>query len=246
MSQFTLTPFSQTSSYGSRKRKSVYSQGPRRKMFRSPAIPRPRMRAAIDAAIRRQRETKFVTYVENELALSSLSATGYVRLFPLPAVGAGSHQRIGNKIDVVGIKAAVVLHNNNISDFCAVRVLLLEVFDGNQSTTAIANGAFEGASGGDLGISGLLYDMIKKTNREQVRVIRDQLFTLNGSNQGEKLQVFKHYAKINQQMVFQDNLASVPVNSHYALLLLNLEGDGDESLGSTVDASIIMDMYYKD
>lgn len=241
MSQRLFSQLSQdaTSSKRIKTAPKVFKKKPVSKMSRSD------LEAAVSKIINRKRETKFKTYVENEIQVNSLSGI-YVRNYPQDlALGPANNERNGNKINPVGIGIRCACHNN-ASTAMWLRILVLEVFDGHSTTAEIIGNLFEGTAGQDVTTDGLTPILIRKVNREQFRVLRDEVLSFpGGSEQPGKAQVFKHYSKLGGTMTYHDEDQAFPDKRH-VVCWQALEADGDESLGSVVETSVALDFYYKD
>lgn len=204
-------------------------------------------RSAIQRAISAARETKMVTVNVSEQAISSLTPSFTMYRYPVPNAGSSVHERVGNKISPVGLKLTFLLHNNNGSYEQYVRLLLIAIPDGQIADTNVTGAPFE-SNGNDATPSGYLHDLIRKTNREEFKVLKDWVVPLGTTTGGQRIFHDKHYIKLGHtpDMVFMDSQPREPQNTRYALLVLNRESDADESVGSSIELSFAMDFYYKD
>jgi len=182
-----------------------------------------------------------------ELQLSTLSGSGaYVYRWPIPPVGASSNERIGNKIKTTGLSMKYLLYNPS-GVACWVRVLVLKVKEGRQlSDTEIVQELFDGGSAQDVGPAGTLPDLIKRINRERFTVMADKIELVDVSNGGQKVATGTFWRKLNTDMIFADEIQDEAVNQRHVVVFVPLEADGDESLGSTIELTHTMSMYYKD
>lgn len=183
----------------------------------------------------------------SEANLSTLSANGaYVYRWPVPPVGASSNERIGNKIKMTGLSAKYLIYNPS-SVTIWVRMLVLRVKEGRQLTdTEIVNELYDGGSAQDVGPAGTLPDLIKRINKERFTVLQDKIETIDISNGGQKVAVGTYWRRFNTDMIFADEILDEAVNQRYVMVVVPLEADGDESLGSNFELTHTLSMYYKD
>lgn len=199
------------------------------------------VKSLIDKSI----ETKMVTVVVNEFAASTIGSMP-ITMVPTPASGSASNQRTGNKILPRGIELRYAIHNNSGQEILG-RVLILKVHDGTMTTTEIDDQLFEGTGGYDVTENGVVTDCIRKINREQFTVVRDIALTFGSSGLASK--EFRHgkeFVKLSGDMMFHDTTTSDPVANKYCVVWLFRQANNDESLGSTLEISHQLSMYYKD
>lgn len=204
------------------------------------------VRAMVRREVSRARETKIVARHQAEVAMNTIYPSPYLFNYPVPAVGAKEHERVGNKITPTGIACKWLLHNNATSEAIFVRVLMIAIPDGQAANSDIQGAPFEGGST-DAPPVGTLVDIIRKTNREEMKVLKEWIVTLGASQTVTGTQTGHHYVKLGKEdMIFKDQAYQEPVTTRYSLMVMPRESDSDESLGSNVELSYNLDMYYKD
>lgn len=223
----------------------------RQKSFyaRKPVTVPASVRKAVKAAVNRSRETKMVTNYANEKLINSINASPYLYAFPTPDQGPGSHQRIGNRITPVSLKASVLLHNNSSGGSADhyVRLMLVKITPGLTEDGEVFTDFFEGTNGLDTTLNGGVTDMIRPPNKEYLKVISDEVIHLTSYDGGSKVAIRHFDVKIGGEMVFRDNTGGLqPLEARYAFILINREADADEGIGSNVELSHSQVMFYKD
>lgn len=224
-------------------KRSVTLSQPSAKRKRTYEKKRPSINALVNKAIARTRETKMVTAHTPETGINTLVGS-YAFSCPVPAVGAESNKRVGNKIDPTGMALKMLFHNNT-STSVLVRAVVCEVFDAQQTNAQIVETFFE-TTGYDAGVDGTLNDLIRKVNREEVKVMSDEIINLGVLDAGDNVKIVKKWFKLNKQMVFGDSRNIDPITSRYALFLIARQANSDESTGSSLEVSFDFDFYYKD
>ncbi len=170
-------------------------------------------------------------------------------------IGVGDHtfNRTGNRIHAKGLRCQVLLHNTSGSatGIAYVRMAILEVKAGAAQTNAsVITDLYDPlASGGDVTYSGGLPSLLRSFNKEQTRVLRDEVVTLTAlstNNAGSGVHIYKKYVPLNEDLFFSDGDLTQPWNKRYIMLILPLQANSDESTGTNVEVSYVMDAYYKD
>jgi len=219
------------------------------------ARPNAKMSSAMVQQVKRlvnqTRETKYLTQWNIEQSINTNWATPYVLPITLsPSQGSQSNQRVGNKISPVGFKFSAVLHNNS-SQTVMVRLLIMQIMDGKTSDSNVCNTLFEGAGGQDVTPTPTMISLIRKVNREEFIVLKDDIIALGYdaagySSPNPRVVAYKHYAKLSGEQTFHDINDELPENDRIVVVLLPVRADGDESLGESVEISYTSDFYYKD
>jgi len=203
------------------------------------------LQRAVNEAILKRSETKMITRNFEEYPSNTLAGNAHVLSYPTPVQGAASFNRIGNKISKVGLVTRLLL-NNNSTVHMYVRMLVLEVHEGQKSNQEIEADLYEGTNDQDVAGSGTLVDQVRPINREEFRVIKDELIHLSPREQdmGVASRVFK--TKLSGQMVFHDSGAALPVAKRYVCVLIIREAPNDVNMGNFVEYSMGQDFIFKE
>jgi len=210
---------------------------------------------AVYGAIKRYnwklRETKMISAYLDEQTLNTLSTTVDIVDFPAPALGPCANQRIGNKIQGVGIKINMLFHNNAAVPVF-VRMILLKVPQGDAYTNStIRANILELSTPGGSGevsapVNGRLTDITRQINRGEMIVIRDKVITLNGTSVDTGVSMQQFYVRTPHMYHFADSDFTLPINYRYVIALIPRQANADESLGSTVEYTYTLTTYFKD
>lgn len=198
-------------------------------------------------AVQRITETKRKSKVLNEQTITTIAADPALISFPMdPQVGAGAYQRIGNQVRMVGLRCKVILHNNSSAIPMYIRCAILRVKNGSSTANStVLSDLFDPLEGGgDVTYPGGLGSLIRRFNSEQLEVIKDTQIDLE--NQVGHTKIFSFYKRFDEPIVYSDLDQAEPFNTRFVLLLLPLRADSDESLGQTLEYSLVQDFYYKD
>lgn len=233
-----------------------YSRGSRRKSFKKNGGYKGKnqmstnVRAIVRQELSRTQETKYIKTQQSEVLMNTLT-NAYIFSLDYPLQGVGPANRIGNQIEERGI-AVKTLYQKPAGDSVWVRQLLLMLKEGGRMTDSVALSVlFEStASGvtGNIPASGTMQDIIRKTNREEITVLRDEIVKLGSQNGNADCQWTKHYIKYPHGTMasFTNDPADVPVTPRFVMVCLPLEADGDEGLGQNVELSYVFDYYFRD
>lgn len=198
------------------------------------------------------RETKMLSTYVAEGLINTVSASGaYVYPFPAPVIGTAANQRIGNKVDGVGIKANIIFHSNvGITTVC--RMLIIGVPQGaNFFDSDIIANLFDLSQPSTLAEvsaapTGLLSDINRQINRNDLKVIRDEVVPLYGTSIDTGFAQRIKYVKTPGRIVYQDSDPAQPMTMRYVMVLIPRQGNADESTGSNIEISYALTMYFKD
>ena len=193
-------------------------------------------------------ETKHCNLAGNEVAISTINTgTGLVFISqPYPTVGAEPTQRVGNKIQPVGYSFKAVYNNNNDIPI-VIRRIILQVEDGENTNNDILNNLFEGNSNNvDTYDTGTMDSLIRKVNREGFKVLKDDIIKLGTNNGGQRYEVDKLFVKLGGSQTYRESASTHAVNDRIVCIHIARQSDADESLGSTVEMSYLVDFYFKD
>lgn len=239
---FSETAYSQDASQSSKKFKPT-----KKRTYNKPTLPPGMLAKAIKKELYKQAETKCVNAYGSEVGISSIATgTGLtLNSQPYPAVGADNHQRVGNKIQPVGFSFNSVYWNSYAYPVF-VRRLIIQVYDGEKSNSEILNELFEGTSNNDSYDVGAIDALIRKTNREGFKCLKDDIIEMGINNGGKSIAVRKCYVKLSGSQTYRDAGVTHATNDRIVVIHLAREGDGDESTGSTIEMSYAMQFYYKD
>jgi hypothetical protein len=224
-----------------------------KKSYRKGTRMRPSNIASIVRSINwRQRETKMISFFQEERQMNTLSTLVDTLDFPVPAIGTAANQRVGNRIDGVGIKLKLLMHNNT-SVPVHVRMLILKIPQGERFTnTQIAGELFEQSSPGTTPETGSLpslsgADLIRIVNRGEIIVLRDKVIPLLGNTVDTGIAMEECYIRIPGRITFPDSAFSQQIGPRYLFCLLPRRSDNDENLaGSIVEYSFSVTTYFKD
>lgn len=244
--------FSQTQSYASSQPSTKRSR-PQSKTFRKSSVPKGNMSGAVLAKavrkeLKKQSETKHVHVAGVEAVISSISSGSGLSLIsqPYPTVGPEPTQRIGNKVQPVGLSWKGV-YWNQYSYPIVLRRIIVAVQDGENLNSDILLNLFEGDGNNiDVSATGSMHDLIRKVNREGFRVLKDDTITLGINNGGSSVEVSKVYCKLSGSQMYRETGSTHAINDRIVVIHLAREADGDESTGSSIEMSYQMDLYYKD
>lgn len=210
---------------------------------------------AVYGAIKRfnwkARETKMIANYADEQTLNTLGTTVDIVNFPVPAYGSANNQRIGNKIQGVGIKINM-LFNNNAAGPIFVRMILLKVPQGDSYTdSSIRSNIFESSFPGNvpdtsLPVNGRLTDITKVINKGEMIVIRDKVIILNGNSVDTGVSIQQFYVRTPHMYEFADSDQTLPLNARYVIAMIPRQCNADESTGSTVEYTYTLSTYFKD
>jgi len=212
---------------------------------------RPNVTSAIRSFNWKQRETKMISAYFTEVSMNTLTTLGEVIEFPYPALGTGANQRVGNKLDGVGLKVKLLFHNNN-SIPIHVRFLILQIPQGERFTnTAILNELFDVSTPGNVpetatAPAGNTSDLIRSINRGEIKVIRDKVVPLLSSSVDTGIAMEDVYIKTPGRVTFADSAQTTPINNRYIVVLIPRRSDNDEGMGSTVELTGVVTKYWKD
>lgn len=208
------------------------------------------MRAIVRQELSRTSETKYLKTQESEVILNTLT-NAYIFDLDYPVTGSSACQRSGAKVEERGI-AVKTLYQKGTGDSVWVRQLLLMVKTGGRmGDGSVLAELFESTAGGSTGnipASGTMQDIIRKVNREDFRVLKDDIIKLGNQNGNADCQWMKHYVKFPYGTIaeFTNDSTDLPITPRFVMVCLPLEADGDESLGQNVELSYVFDYYYKD
>jgi hypothetical protein len=199
----------------------------------------------------KNRETKMISNYVAEQTINTLTTTAAVYAFPAPGIGTAANQRLGNKMDGVGIKANI-LFNSNASLPILVRMLILGIPQGVQFTDAdvVAN-LFDlsvPASSPETSAAptGSITDINRVINRNELKVIRDQVVPLNSNTVDYSFAQRELYVRTPGRIVFDDSDQSQPTTMRYVMVFIPRQANADESTGSNVEISYVLTNYFKD
>lgn len=200
----------------------------------------------------KNRETKMISNYVAESVINTVSASGaYVYNFPAPALGTSANQRIGNKIDGVGIKCNL-LFNSNASLPILVRMLILAIPQGTNYTDGevIANLYDLSIPATSVETSGAptgrVTDINRQINRGELKVIRDQVVPLNSNTVDYSFAQRELYVRTPGRITYPDSDITNPMSTRYVLVLVPRQANDDESTGNTVEVSYVLTTYFKD
>jgi len=200
----------------------------------------------------KNRETKMISNYISEQQISTVSGQGvYIIPFPAPAIGTGANQRVGNKIDMVGIKVNI-LFNSNASLPLVCRMLILGVPQGsNFFDSDVAANIFDvsiPATSAEVsgGCTGFLSDINRQINRNELKTIRDQVIPLNSNTVDFSFAQRIIYVRTPGRATFHDSDLSQPQTMRYVMALMPRQANADESTGSTIECSYSLTTYFKD
>lgn len=199
----------------------------------------------------RQRETKMIANYAEEQTLNTLGTTVEIINFPAPAYGSANNQRIGNKVQGVGIKINM-LFNNNAAGPIFVRMILLKVPQGDSYTdSSIRSNIFENSFPGNVPdtstpVNGRLTDITKVINKGEMIVIRDKVIVLNGNSVDTGVSIQQFYVRTPHMYEFADSDQTLPLNARYVIAMIPRQCNADESTGSTVEYTYTLSTYFKD
>lgn len=205
---------------------------------------------AIRVANWKSRETKMLNVYLDEINLSTIVA-GDVRPFPTPALGTAANQRMGNKIDGVGMKLSVIF-NNNASTPVYIRLLILKVRQGDVfNDTAVLQNLLDLSSPGTSpetsgGPTGRLSDLNRQINRNEFTVIRDKLICMDGDGQDTGVASEVIYFRTPGRVTYGDSDWLQPISPRYVFVTMCRQANSDENLGSTVEMTYAATNYFKD
>jgi len=211
--------------------------------------------SAVYGAIKRYnwrlRETKMISSYLEEQTLNTLSTTVDIINFPAPSYGPAANQRIGNKVQGVGIKVNMLFHNNAALPIF-VRMLLLKVPQGDgYSDSSIRSNIFDQSAPGNVPdtsapTNGRLTDITRQINRGEMAVIRDKVIVLNGTTVDTGVSMQQFYVRTPHMYEFADSDTTLPMNTRYVIALILRQANADESTGNTVEYTYTLSTYFKD
>lgn len=210
--------------------------------------------AAIYRAIRsshwKNRETKMISAFASEVTINTVTTIARIIDFPVPNIGTAANQRTGNKIDMVGIKVNILMHNNNTLPV-GVRFLILKVPQGNKYTnTDIEQNLFEASSGGLPEVSavpnGTTSDLVRQVNRGELTVLRDKTNMLMSTNVDTGMSRDVVYIKTPGVMIFDDSDFQQQLTPRFVMAFCPRQLNADEGLGANVELSYTVTMYFKE
>lgn len=214
------------------------------------------VRSMVKAALHKASEQKYaqVDTGGTEITVNSLAAPRFVD-FPNIPQGTQSNQRIGNRITTRAVETKFTLKNNGTgNNAMGVRCLLVEVKGGSfQSDTNITNELFEPTNNGgsDTTWSGDLRDICFKTNRENIRVLRDEVVLLSGQNSSsvgngtDGLKFMHWYVPLKKAISYADSAGSSQTNVRYTLILIGRGMENDGAI-TDVEAVVANGIYFTD
>lgn len=214
------------------------------------------IRSVVKAALHSASEQKFaqVDSGASEFNINSLAAPQYVD-FPNIPQGTQSNQRTGNRITTRGLECRFTLHNNGTgNNSMGVRVMLVEVRGGGfQSDANITNDLFEPTNNGgsDTTYAGDLRDLCFKTNRENMRVLKEEVIILSGANSssvgnGTAAETFRHwYIPHKRAITYADTAGTSQTNVRYSLVLLG-RGMENDAANTDVECVAATGIYFTD
>lgn len=205
--------------------------------------------AMVKKEIAKSRETKFIFSQMNEISLTTGAPSPPVLSFPNVPQGTASNQRIGNKITPTGAGFRFVYWNQS-SQVLAVRRLFIQVYNDATNSEIQAN-LFEGSTAQDTGMPTGISRLIRKPNREDFRVLKDDVFTIGYEAAGyasatPRFQIDKGFVKLHGDFTYADTDLQDPRNGRLAVILILQAGNGDPSGMESIEYSYELDMYYKD
>lgn len=244
---FSANVPSYSGGYASRPRSKGYNKLARKgsRMYR------PNVYGAIRSYNWKQRETKMISAFFTEISLNTLTTSAELIEFPYPALGSAANQRLGNKIDGVGLKVKLLFHNNN-SIPIHVRMLILQIPQGERFTnSAILNELFDVSTPGTTpeaagAPAGNTSDLIRQVNRGEIKVIRDKVVPLLSSSVDTGIGMEEVYVRTPGRITFPDSAQTTPIANRYIIVLIPRRSDNDESMGATVEVTGHVTKYWKD
>jgi len=227
------------------------SKGYNKLSRKSSRMYRPNLNAAIRSYNWKQRETKMISAFQSEATMSTLTTLAEIVEFPAPALGSAANQRLGNKIDGVGIRVKLLLHNNG-SIPVHVRFLILKIPQGERFTNSqILNELFDSSSPGttpetSAAPTGLTADLIRQINRGEIIVIRDKVIPLLSSSVDTGIAMEDVYVRTPGRITYPDSAQTTSVNDRFVFVMIPRRSDNDESLGTTIEFTSQVTKYFKD
>jgi len=234
-----------------RKAPSYFKSNVSTKIRPNPVVTKAAIAKIVTKAINRSRETKMTTSYSNEVAGTTLTAPGvYFMTFNQPAVGAANWQRVGNQIQPVKTSLRIAFWNSSVNTIY-MRMLVLKVHDGQMTNNEVAATLFESFAGTDVAGTGITSDLVRVVNRESFTVLKDEVIVLGYESAGYSSPnsaaiVKSYYVKQSGTLVYPDGSTQAPINDRILALIVPMEADGDENIGSSFKFSYAQSMYYKD
>jgi len=183
--------------------------------------------------------------------MNTLTTIAEVVNFPVPGLGTAANQRVGNRIEGVGIKIKLLLHNNT-SVPIHVRFLILKIPQGQRMDNArIQSELFETSGSTAVGETsaspvGPTADLIRQVNRGEIQVIRDKVVPLNASTVDTGMAMEEIYVRTPGMFVFPDSDTTEPIDNRFVFVLIPRRSDNDEATGSNVEFTFCVTKYFKD
>lgn len=232
---------------------SVSADGPAKKQKHTPrrkSVSRV-TKSAIKRVLRETAEQKYDQSITpaTEVSISNGGAP-YFFDFPIISPGDDSNQRDGNKVHIRDIECKFTLFNPGTAqgDKTFVRVMLLEIPGRYMTNSNVEAALFEPTTGSsDLTYYGDIRDIISKTNRENFRLLRDEVIPLNNVQQGNdgNSYTYRHwYVPVNKDVYYQDD-GGLAVSTRYALVFMNRDCANDGAVYS-VELNIAAGTYFTD
>lgn len=201
--------------------------------------------------ILRHAEPKKKQSMGEEQLKTTIDVDPYIIDVPFDATqGDATYERIGNRITARGLSCKFLIHNTSTSTAAIsyVRIAILEVKAGAAQTNAglVVDLYDPLASGSDVTYSGGLGSLLRSFNKEQVRVLKDDVLLLNKGNADNPVIIYDKYFSLNEELIYSDSDQTQPWNKRYVALLLPLQIDSDEGMGTQIEVSHLLTAYYKD
>lgn len=248
-SMSSYTSGNQIYSYGGYARKYPRKYG-RKYTGKGYRVPYAAIYKAIRSAHWKNRETKMISAFVAEQTINTVGTVAQVNNFPVPNIGTAANQRTGNKIDLVGIKLNIIMHNNNTLPV-GVRFLILRVNQGNKYlNTDIQANLFEASSGGlpetSAAPNGTASDLVRQVNRGEFTLLRDKTNMLMSTNVDTGVSRDMVYIRTPGVMEFDDSDFQECLTPRFVFVCVPRQLNNDEGLGANVELSYTVTMYFKE
>lgn len=196
--------------------------------------------------------TKYVDIVSTESTTTQATA-GLQLSWGQIVAGTGNNERTGNDILTTAIGFKMCLQNNSSTNPSTIRVILVELLAGrNLSDADAASILFEGSGTGtsdtDVAEQGDLSDIVRKVNREEFKVLKDQTIFLGaqvvaGVNTG--VAYLNFYKKIGKRHRHRSEVTQHPSNGRYMLFVIARDPANDTGT-ATLEVTCNRQRWFKD